>query len=198
MFTLPETSRFICETSLSWSSSSELFVLTYCSIGIHRYSWKMVLNRMIKAAGSCSSTTGSWCMSPVIFLGASGKIKHLFVLDSKESVDILVCIFAKSLASKALLQLIACSIKECTAKYWFQGFSCASVSGTSALPHLSSYPQLIFQLLLSLPHNLNKNKGLDGFSHCVRVCACTCERCHWLMIFICIFQHTYTHTKPNQ
>lgn len=129
-------------------------------------------------------------------LGASGKIKHLFMWDSKESVDILVCIFAKSLASKALLQLIACSIKECTAKYWFQGFSCASVSGTSALPHLSSYPQLIFQLLLSLPHNINKNKGLDGFSHCVRVCACTCERCHWLMIFICIFQHTYTHTKP--
>lgn len=50
-------------------------------------------------------------------LGASGKIKHLFVWDSKESVDILVCIFAKSLASKALLQLIACSIKECTTKY---------------------------------------------------------------------------------
>lgn len=62
-------------------------------------------------------------------LGASEKIKHLFMLDSKESVDILVCIFARSLASKALLQLIACSIKECTAKYWFQGFSCASVSG---------------------------------------------------------------------
>lgn len=67
MFTLPETSRFICETSLSWSSSSELFVLTFCSIGIHRHSWKMVLNRMIKAAGFYSSTTGSWCMSPVMF-----------------------------------------------------------------------------------------------------------------------------------
>lgn len=48
--------------------------------------------------------------------GISGKTKHSFVLDNKESVDVLGSILTKSLASKALLQLIACSIKECTAK----------------------------------------------------------------------------------
>lgn len=125
-------------------------------------------------------------------LGASGKIKHLFMWDSKESVDILVCIFAKSLASKALLQLIACSIKECTAKYWFQGFSCVSVSGTSALPHLSSYPQLIFQLLLSLPHNLNKNKGL--FS----LCACVCLHVWAVSLINDLHMHLSAHIHAHQ
>lgn len=48
--------------------------------------------------------------------GISGKTKHSFVLDNKEPVDVLGSILTKSLASKALLQLIACSIKECTAK----------------------------------------------------------------------------------
>lgn len=56
-------------------------------------------------------------MSAVMFLGISAKIKHLFMLDSKDFVEVLGGIFRKSFVSKALFQLIACSIKEHTVKY---------------------------------------------------------------------------------
>ena len=35
--------------SICRTSSSELFVLTFCSDGVHSYRWKVALNRMIKA-----------------------------------------------------------------------------------------------------------------------------------------------------
>lgn len=56
-------------------------------------------------------------MSAVMFLGISTKIKHVFMSDSKDTVEVLGGIFRKSFVSKALLQLIACSIKERMAKY---------------------------------------------------------------------------------
>lgn len=39
------------------------------------------------------------------------------MLDSKDLVELLDGILRESFVSKALLQLIACSIKECMAKY---------------------------------------------------------------------------------
>ncbi len=56
-------------------------------------------------------------MSAAMFLVISAKIKRVFMSDNKDTLEVLGGIFRKSFVSKALLQLIACSIKKHMAKY---------------------------------------------------------------------------------
>lgn len=54
---------------------------------------------------SCLVSTTVLCMSAVMFSGKSAEIKHLFMLDSKDFVEVLGGFL--NFVSKALLQLIA-------------------------------------------------------------------------------------------